>query len=232
MSVPLAFFIWALKLLITHTVIFILILIVCPSLKPRSRAGDAEGFSDSSSTLSHLKWSWRATFKSKLSDRSPNPRPIYADRPANRFMSQQLANLVHWLPSDEQPTKDSVHKKNTTILKKLILYQIKNISKQLFYMYYDIYIKIQGVAFQICLLKKREDIIISPASSSILTTKYLEESVTDSIARPGYLSIGHLANICPDTLSSSLRMHSFPLETTLIRPVQSGVARFQSAALK
>jgi len=64
------------------------------------------------------------------------------------------------------------------------------------------------------------------------TTKYLEESDTDSSATPGYCSMGHLANNSPLLRSSSLRVHASPTLTILKRPVQVGSARFQSAALK
>lgn len=139
----------------THTPIFILILMVSPALKLRSNRGFAASsvapsFSISWLCFTHLKWSWRATFKSKLSDRSANPTPIKAARPESSWMR---------------------------------------------------------------------------------TTKYLEESLTASIAIPGYVSTGHLANNSPLTLSSNFRMHSVPLANRRIRPVQSGVDRFQSAAL-
>lgn len=64
------------------------------------------------------------------------------------------------------------------------------------------------------------------------TTKYLDESDTDSSATPGYCSIGHLAKSSPLLRSSSLRVHASPTLTILKRPVQVGSARFQSAALK
>lgn len=62
-------------------------------------------------------------------------------------------------------------------------------------------------------------------------TKYLEESLTASIAIPGYASIGHLAYNSPEFLSSNFIASSLPLEINLIRPVHAGSAKFQSAAL-
>lgn len=50
--------------------------------------------------------------------------------------------------------------------------------------------------------------------------------------RPGYSSIGHFANNCPDTLSSSRNSNLVPMATKRIRPVQSGSSNFQSAALQ
>lgn len=82
------------KTLTTLTVIFMLILIVCPSLKPRSRLGrpSSFSFSASSSFLTHLKWSWRATFRSKLSDLSPKPMPMNADLP--EMLGSSEGNLL------------------------------------------------------------------------------------------------------------------------------------------
>ena len=62
---------------------FIFILIVSPSLNLKSSSclGSSFSFSISSDFFSHLKWSWRATFKSKLSDLSEKPTPINADLP-------------------------------------------------------------------------------------------------------------------------------------------------------
>lgn len=65
------------------TVIFMLILMVSPSLNPKSSScfGAAFSWSIFSWFFTHLKWSWSATFKSNESDRSPNPRPKNAVRP-------------------------------------------------------------------------------------------------------------------------------------------------------
>lgn len=54
------------------TVIFMLILMVSPSLKPRSRMGfgSAFSFSSASAFFTYLKWSCSATLKSNESDRS------------------------------------------------------------------------------------------------------------------------------------------------------------------
>lgn len=48
---------------------------------------------------------------------------------------------------------------------------------------------------------------------------------------PGYVSMGHLANNSPVTLSSNLIMQSCPLDTSLNLPVHCGSCKFQSAAL-
>lgn len=55
-----------------RTVIFMLILMVSPSLNPRSRIGfgSAFSFSSASAFFTYLKWSCSATLKSKESDRS------------------------------------------------------------------------------------------------------------------------------------------------------------------
>lgn len=68
------------------TVIFMLILMVSPSLNPKSSSGRGETFSWSifSWFLTHLKWSCSATFKSNESDRSPKPRPKNAVRPKEK----------------------------------------------------------------------------------------------------------------------------------------------------
>lgn len=68
------------------TVIFMLILMVSPSLNPKSSScfGAAFSWSIFSWFFTHLKWSWSATFKSNESDRSPKPRPKNAVRPATK----------------------------------------------------------------------------------------------------------------------------------------------------
>lgn len=70
------------------TVIFILILIVSPSLNLRSNScfGFSFSFSIWSRFFNHLKWSWRATFRSKLSDLSKKPTPMNADRPLSSWI--------------------------------------------------------------------------------------------------------------------------------------------------
>lgn len=68
------------------TVIFMLILMVSPSLNPKSSSGCGHAFSSSifSWFFTHLKWSCRETFKSNESDRSPKPRPKNAVRPVKQ----------------------------------------------------------------------------------------------------------------------------------------------------
>ena len=65
-----------------------LILIVSPSLNLRSNScfGFSFSFSICSRFFNHLKWSWRATFRSKLSDLSKKPTPINADRPLSSWI--------------------------------------------------------------------------------------------------------------------------------------------------
>ena len=72
---------------VSWILIFMLIFMVSPSLKLRSNDGLGASFSFSISVSfwTHLKWSWRATFKSKLSERSANPTPMNALRPINLF---------------------------------------------------------------------------------------------------------------------------------------------------
>lgn len=74
------------------TVIFMLILMVSPSLNPKSSScfGAAFSWSIFSWFFTHLKWSWSATFKSNESDRSPNPRPKNAVRPGTK------KNMICW----------------------------------------------------------------------------------------------------------------------------------------
>lgn len=81
------------------TVIFILIFMVSPSLKRRSNScfGTSFSFSISSDFLSHLKWSCRATFMSKLSERSENPTPMNADRPVRKYYNHHT--LLCWSSS-------------------------------------------------------------------------------------------------------------------------------------
>lgn len=73
---------------------------------------------------------------------------------------------------------------------------------------------------------------VLPLSSKILMTKYLELSVTDSIATPGYVSTGQFANNTPVILSSNFRLTLFPFATKRIRPVHVGSAKFQFPALE
>lgn len=77
-----------------QTVIFMLILIVSPSLKLRSSCclGSSFSFSIAWSVCSLLKWSCRATFKSKLSDLSVKPIPIKAERPEKENVSNFLVS--------------------------------------------------------------------------------------------------------------------------------------------
>lgn len=65
-----------------------LILIVSPSLNLRSSScfGFSFSFSICSRFFNHLKWSWRATFRSKLSDLSKKPTPMNADRPLSSWI--------------------------------------------------------------------------------------------------------------------------------------------------
>lgn len=63
-------------------------MIVSPSLNLRSNScfGFSFSFSICSRFFNHLKWSWRATFRSKLSDLSKKPTPMNADRPLSSWI--------------------------------------------------------------------------------------------------------------------------------------------------
>lgn len=78
--------VWVVGFIKLHTEKFMLIFIVWPSLKLRSSLGLAatpstDSFSISLLCLTHLKWSCRATLRSKLSERSANPMPMNAALP-------------------------------------------------------------------------------------------------------------------------------------------------------
>lgn len=66
-----------------------LILIVSPSLKPRSSEGPLGSSLICFSFFNHLKWSCNATLRSNESDLSPKPNPMKAARPINTIVTNQ-----------------------------------------------------------------------------------------------------------------------------------------------